>query len=316
MPAEFEGFRFEMFAYDAQDEVIATANSGAGGVVSFRDITLAPGRFVIREVLTVDYLNVAGIVDSWGYRLVWRAVYPGGGSGLFFTVTADGDVVWDVASPVVDNVFFCKHYLQWSTNLESAGGNPEPFEGGVLLRFGCPGEVYEFYDTGHTPPSCNSRGSFSLRCAHVTPEYHSNVFTLRYGEPTGHRWVTNEQNVCELNPTGLSIRRGNVNLATGIYTWEQQCVAIGCPARMNWSVFTRQLECGEVTIWDNTNPIGTIRLNPVWLCGTCDDCQYDSDSLDESFDEILLEVLLVELEEVLLDELEEALLDELEEDLL
>ena len=139
-------FEFDLFIIeDGVETLVGTFENDFNGVVTAGN--LKPGSYVFREVISIIKTQELWGTGGHGYDHTWKAIYPGGADGLYFTVAANGDVSWrdtNVETPTVNNIINCKHALQWTTAaalgttdwyMESQGHTA--FNGGWLLKGNC-----------------------------------------------------------------------------------------------------------------------------------------------------------------------------------
>ncbi|MCL2796995.1 MAG: hypothetical protein FWD58_02950 [Firmicutes bacterium] len=112
LPGEFT---FELFAIgeNGAEEKVAEGETNFFGCVEF--FNLEPGDYVVREKVAVDVKTIPN--GSHGYRYVWKAIYPDGADGLYFTLDKDGKTFvgeLETDQLAIDNVYYCKHAVQWT----------------------------------------------------------------------------------------------------------------------------------------------------------------------------------------------------------
>jgi hypothetical protein len=130
LPVNGDEFSFELhrLVEGKEDEYVGTyftKNDGNNKGIVEAD-GLAPGNYVFKEIPAVDHSTIPNLENDpnggHGFRYVWKAIYPGLGGGLFFTIPPNGgEAIWPkeygldkAIIPTVDNVYYCKHSLQWT----------------------------------------------------------------------------------------------------------------------------------------------------------------------------------------------------------
>jgi len=99
-------FSFELFSGGS---LVGTFTTDSGGTVTMNN--LVPGSYVIREVLSASTEHAVG---NGEFGLVWKALYPKGADGLYFTIDADGAVDWRDGDNEINNVYINKTQLLWA----------------------------------------------------------------------------------------------------------------------------------------------------------------------------------------------------------
>jgi hypothetical protein len=316
-----EVFEFELFKMDANGEYtinVGTYETDLSGVVSFK--VDEPGNYVFKEVLKVahDIDPSPNKDDTWNYRLVWKAIYPDDKDGLYFDINANGILTWDVEDPdgpIVNNVYYCKHALQWLRYSEGVT-RPE-WDGGFLLYGGCGRQEYTIRN--ETLPGCTQEHRVQFGC----PFELNNVWGLTIGPALGHdrdvvhtpASCTNAESYrfpCRRNPNcgnekdnpvlllefvdgydpdvGLAPKTGhdfdfeygnrrNEKVSeTGLYTASLWCKNDCAPGNGSWfaNAISQQLECGDqYGRYDNLQP---------WIClqPDCVNCNPPDDTPDDT----------------------------------
>jgi len=172
-------FRFDLFEIvGGAEELIGTFPTDGNDVVVATE--LKPGSYVFREVWTTVFTDGLGYDDFVGsYNLVWKAIYPNGDAGLYFTIDAQGNIHWpegylvnDNDVPIVDNVIHCKHSVLWVVD----GFVPEEniFHGAMeVINLGAgKGQIIIFEDwcdgilgvVETKDPTCQEHGILWLGC--------------------------------------------------------------------------------------------------------------------------------------------------------
>jgi len=222
LPVGADEFAFDLYNVDT-GALIGTYETDFSGTVTVGN--LAPGSYVFKEVVSLIKTQELWGTGGHGYDHTWKAVYPGGADGLYFTVAADGKVTWRDSgdeNPTVNNIINCKHALQWTTAealgttdwyMESQGHTP--FNGGWLLKGNCGAYGYTVEEA---------------RC--------------------GRDLVINLW--CEVSQTGMIIYAPGTALDHKYIATDEQ--AAGCA---NWGVTTIWCTlCGDVDYIYHTEPTG------------------------------------------------------------
>jgi len=149
--------------------------------------SLLPGSYVFKEVLGsgAPYIAPDNGQGIWG--LTWKVTYPGGADGLYFEITAKGDTIWadfdkwdvaeydisgDIIIPIVNNEYYCKHYIFWTQEyyVGAAIERIELPDGGGWINIMDP--KWEAYCSGtgvvsfkYTPATCTRPDNYAFGCS-------------------------------------------------------------------------------------------------------------------------------------------------------
>jgi len=189
LPVGFEEFFFELFEIvDGVETKIGVYGTDVLGCVLVEK--LLPGSYVFREVLSAD-LTFAGMAFEVSYRPVWKAIYPDGDNGLYFTIPeTGGDAVWKdgyeldyTGAPTVDNVYYCKHAYLWTVTKETEDSIPF---GDGWIRFDLGHD--HTYEATYRNANCYDGAGWLMQCAVCGPVSGGFYIADEANPATGHNF--------------------------------------------------------------------------------------------------------------------------------
>ncbi|MCL2477209.1 hypothetical protein [Candidatus Bathycorpusculum sp.] len=194
LPVAKGEFEFKLHKFNAEtndyDLFIGLYPTDEYGVVTAK---LAPGSYVFTEVWTTVFDGGLGFDEEGNpvenYNLVWKAIYPGGADGLYFTIAIDGAVTWKYGDNTVDNEIYGKHNVLWAPDgydpvaltlpheyvIELGEGN-----GKIIVITNISGATMTV--VGIVKPDCTRRGIVWLGCSDGTGT------SIEFGEQLGHNF--------------------------------------------------------------------------------------------------------------------------------
>ena len=206
LEVDADEFGFDLFQIvDGKEEYIDTFYTDFYGAVTVDILAdgtcLQPGNYVFRELWTTVFPGGLGFDDEGNpvenYNLVWKPIYPNGADGLYFEITAKGDVIWaegcdldeESGNAILNNEIYGKHTVLWAPDGYDPVALTLPHFQVIELGEGL-GKIIYLTNEGLTMevvsitmPSCERRGIVWLGCSDGTGT------SVEFGELCDHDYV-------------------------------------------------------------------------------------------------------------------------------